>query len=484
MDATGEGAGDGSRARPLRSLAEALARRGAATVRLLPGRYAGPFVLPPEVRLEGQGEGVVLHAETPDRPVLEVGGDVLVSGVVVEGGEWGLEVAGGAQVHLARVGFRGQHTGAVRVEAGRLEVEDCRFEAAPAAAAGVLLEGGQARQEREPAAPGGSAAPPEAPGASDGDRLPLAVAEARIRTSVFTGPYRRAVRARGTGSLAVVEKTRFTGPATAVSVDGAHAEVRDATAEGGQAAGFSVMEGTLILEDVEVTGHEYGVSAMQARRLDVRRFTSTRAARAGMGLSLSRALLRDIEVRDSGAYGGLQFVGGDLDVERIRLEGTAEYGLMALRGKLRLRDATISRVSTSDGVAGDGLHLRQLEADVEGVVVHGAQGACVLAAQNARVSLRDADLEACGYVGMLTDTLARMSASHVSVRGAATALGALGDGELRVDGLTARELVQGLVHAECGGATQVHVQDLRSDDTRGLSAPCVQRGSQRPASPP
>nr|WP_275902267.1 non-ribosomal peptide synthetase [Myxococcus vastator] len=370
---------------------------------------------------------------------------------------------------------------------GRLDVEDSRFEAAPAAAVGVLLESGRAPSPRAASskpellsntdgaerAHHDSEAATGAGAQQEGPRQSGVTVEAHIRASTFTGPYRRAVRLRGADVRATLEDLQFTGVATAVGVDGAYAEVRRSTAEGGQAAAFSVMDGTLILEEVSVTGHEYGVSSMRARRLDVHRFTSVRAIRAGMGLLMSQARLRDIVVRDSGAYGGLQFSGGDLDVQGVRVDGAAEYGVVALRGKLRLRDVDIRRVHTADGVTGDGLHLRQVEADVEGVVVRDAQGACVLAAQNARVSLRDAKLEKCGYVGLLTDTLARMNAANVEIQGAATALGALGNGELRVESLSATGLESGFIHAECEGTTQVHLKEFRSEDARGLSARCV-----------
>ncbi len=495
VDAAGVEPGDGSRERPLRQLGEALARPGVLTVRVAPGRYTGPFLIPPGVRVEGQGSGVVLQAEGAARTAIWVGGSVELSDLVVQGGLWGMEVTDGGHVRLARVGFSGQVTGAVRVEAGRLDVEDSRFEAAPAAMVGVLLESGRA----SPPKGGGQSAPrdasskPEVLSNTDGSmhvphdseaatdagaqqegpRHAGAIVEAHIRGSTFTGPYRRAVRLRGADVRATLEDLQFTGAATAVGVDGAYAEVRRSSAEGGLAAAFSVMDGTLILDAVSVTGHEYGVSAMQARRLDVHRFTSVRAIRAGMGLLMSRVRLRDIVVRDSGAYGGLQFSGGDLDVQGVRVDGAGEYGVMALRGKLRLRDVDIRRVHTADGVTGDGLHLRQVEADVEGVVVRDAQGVCVLTAQNARVSLRGAKLETCGYVGLLSDTLARMNAVNVDIQGAATALGALGDGELRVESLSASGLETGFVHAECEGATQVYLKKFRSEDTRGLSARCV-----------
>ncbi|MFP2959503.1 hypothetical protein ACLEPN_17095 [Myxococcus sp. 1LA] len=536
VDAAWEGPGDGSRDRPLRSLGEALARPGPLTVRLAPGRYTGPFVLPPGARLEGQGQGVILLAEDASHTVLRVSGSGSMSGLVVQGGQWGLEVTGGGHVRLERVGFSGQQTGAVRVEAGRLDVEGGRFDAAPTATVGVLLESadtlasdrgaqvvGAERRSTAPSAPvtspsvgaderrkaesgagaaGASAGGPRegaghlegavSPADAEGPREgaghlmgeaspaeglehPQAGGEAHIRDSTFTGPYRRAVRLRGAKMRARLEGVRFSGPATAVGVDGAHAEVLRSSAEGGQAAAFSVMSGTLILDEVTVTGHEYAVSAMQAVLLDVHRFTTVRAIRAGMGVSLSRARLRDIVVRESGAYGGLQFLGGDQDVQGVRVEGASEYGLMALRGKLRLRDADIRGVHTADGVTGDALHLRQVEADVEGVVVRDAQGACVLAAQDARVSLRGAKLESCGDVGLMTDTLARMDASNVKIQGAARALKAHGGSELRVDSLDAQGLEKGFVQAECEGDTQVHLKDLRSEDLRGLSAaPCVQ----------
>ncbi|NVJ04778.1 hypothetical protein HUW63_05895 [Myxococcus sp. AM001] len=487
VDAAGAEPGDGSRERPLRRLGEALARPGGLTVRVAPGRYTGPFLIPPGVRVEGQGPGVVLQAEDSTRAVLQVGKSAYLSGMVVQGGLWGLELTDGGHVRLARVGFSGQVTGAVRVAAGRLDVEDSRFEAAPAAAVGVLLESGRAPSPRAASskpellsntdgaerAHHDSEAATGAGAQQEGPRQSGVTVEAHIRASTFTGPYRRAVRLRGADVRATLEDLQFTGVATAVGVDGAYAEVRRSTAEGGQAAAFSVMDGTLILEEVSVTGHEYGVSSMRARRLDVHRFTSVRAIRAGMGLLMSQARLRDIVVRDSGAYGGLQFSGGDLDVQGVRVDGAAEYGVVALRGKLRLRDVDIRRVHTADGVTGDGLHLRQVEADVEGVVVRDAQGACVLAAQNARVSLRDAKLEKCGYVGLLTDTLARMNAANVEIQGAATALGALGNGELRVESLSATGLESGFIHAECEGTTQVHLKEICSEDTRGLSARCV-----------
>ncbi|MFP2934131.1 hypothetical protein ACLESO_55200, partial [Pyxidicoccus sp. 3LG] len=84
--------GDGTRERPLRSLAEALIRPGPLTVHLAMGTYTGPFHLPEGVRLEGQGPASVLYAEGPDVPVVRAGQGAELANLAVQGGGWGLEV--------------------------------------------------------------------------------------------------------------------------------------------------------------------------------------------------------------------------------------------------------------------------------------------------------------------------------------------------------------------------------------------------------
>ncbi|MCY1016368.1 hypothetical protein [Pyxidicoccus sp. MSG2] len=485
VDAAGRVPGDGTREQPLRSLAEALIRPGPLTVHLGAGTYAGPFTLPEGVRLEGLGPASVLSTEGAEAPVLRAGRDAALVDLEVRGGGWGLEVGGG-RVRVERVGFSGQRTGAVRVEAGRLEVESGRFEATVPGTTGVLLEGAQPE-----AAGGAEAGTPRASGVQGeppepAPRAPIARAqavEARITASAFTGPYRRAVRVRGAGARVELADVKFSGPDSAVGVDAGHADVRHAVAEGGKGSAFSVVDGALILEDVRVTGHEYGLSATRARTLEVRRFTSVRAERAGLGVVGSRGVLEDVVVRDSGDYGGLQLVGGDLQVQRFRVEGSAEYGLSALHGRLRLRDGTILRVRSADGSAGDGLQLREVEADVEGVVVREVAGSCVLAAQAAHVKLRDAELSGCRYSGLAVDTQAWLEATGVVIDGAGAAMTATGQGELRVDGLTASGLGDGLVWADCQGNTRVSLERVRSEDARGLPTPCVAGHPEKTAAP-
>jgi len=492
--------GDGTRERPLRSLAEALARPGPLTVHLAGGTYLGPFTLPEGVRVEGLGSDSVLSVEGSDAPVLRAGRDAELVRLSVRGGGWGLEVSGGGRVRLEQVGFTGQRTGAVRVEAGRLEVEAGRFEATLAESTGILLEGGpldtesveeaaeRTRAEGDATTVDGAQPMPETGTAKAGPRPEVSRTgpdgvEARIIQSTFVGPYRRAVRVLGTRVRVELEDVHFSGPVSAVGVDSGHAEVRRAVAQGGTGSAFSVVNGALVLEDVRVTGHEYGLSAMKARRLAVRGFTSEGARRAGLGVVRSKGLLEDLVVKDSGGFGGLQLVESDMEVRRFRVEGSAEYGLSALKGALRLRGGSITGVTSGDGIAGDGLDLRQVTADVEGVVVRDVAGACVLAAQDARVTLREVELRGCQRVGVTVDTFARLEAPSLNIHESGFALAAMGEGELRVDVLGASELAEGLIWTECKGATRVRLSHVTSQDVRGLSAPCVERGAGKPGAP-
>lgn len=425
VDGRGREAGDGSRARPFASLSEALARvpGGASSVRvhLAPGRYPGPFVLPAGLELVGAGEGSVLHGEGAG-PVVRAPEGVLLRSLALEGGSWGLEAAG--PVRLEAVHFRRQGAGAVRVEAGQLTVVGGTFEAEGTGAVGVLLVGGS---------------------------------RAEVREAAFTGSFRRGVEARD--AEVELESVRFRGPLTALYQAAGRVHLRRVMVEGGRQVGLEVglfvQRGTLRLEDVTVTGHEYGLQSMKAT-LEGRGFTSVRAARAGVALIGSQAELEDTVVLGSGGFGGVSLVASEVVLRGLRVEGAQEYGLSATRGRLRLERAVITGLTTRDGDAGDGLHLRGAQAEVEGLVVREAAGVGVLAAQGSQVVLREVSLESCREAGVWAETLAHVTAVGLEVRGSGgPALVALEDGVLRVDALTARDNAAGLVMADCQGATGV-----------------------------
>ncbi|WP_257461343.1 right-handed parallel beta-helix repeat-containing protein [Archangium lipolyticum] len=406
---------------------------------LAPGRYPGPFVLPASVELVGAGESSVLAGEGAG-PVVRAPEGVTVRSLGVQGGAWGLEAAG--PVRLEAVRFGGQEEGAVRMEAGQLAAAGCAFEAGGERAVGVLLSGG---------------------------------ARGEVRESSFTGAFRRGVEAREVELE--LESVRFRGAVTALYQVAGRVRLRHVTVGEGREAGLFAQRGSLRLEDVTVTGHEYGLQTVETT-LEARGFTSVRAVRAGVVLIGSRGELEETVVLGSGNYGAMLLVGSDLVLRGVRVDGADEYGISVTRGRLRLQHAVMTRLTSRGGDSGDGLHLRDAEVEVEGLLVRNVAGVGVLGAQGSRVLLRDVSLESCQEAGVLAETLGRVTAEGLVVRGSGgPALSAMENGVLRVDALTARENAAGLVWADCQGGTEVMLGRVTGQDTPGAEVDCVARPS-------
>jgi hypothetical protein len=244
-----------------------------------------------------------------------------------------------------------------------------------------------------------------------------------------------------------------------------------------------VTKGSLEVEEGRVTGHEYGLLSHEAE-VAVRGFTSTGAERAGLGLVKSRGTLEDVTARESGTFGGMQFVSSDLTLRRFRVEGAREYGLTATQGRLRASEGTVTRVRSTGEDAGDGLHLREVRAEVADVVVREAPGACVLAAQAAEVTLSGLSLSGCRHSGVTVETFAQVTAVGLEVRGpGGPAVAVLRDGVLRLDGLTGRELPGGLLWAECQGEARVLLGRVTPREALGPLGRCVGPWAREDAGP-
>ncbi|SEU15512.1 Protein of unknown function [Stigmatella erecta] len=438
VNAAQKGAGDGSRAKPFRTLAEALAVRPLPTVYVASGLYAEPVLLPPGGHLVGEGPGTVLRG-AGGSPVVRAPGGGTVARMTLQGGAWGVESLGG--LRLEEVAFQGQQAGAVWLRAGSLGVQGARFEAGGAEAVGLAVEG---------------------------------ASRAEVRGSAFTGAWQRGVHIREGGTV-VLEDVRFAGAKVALDQEGGQGRLHRVTVEGGEGPGLLVRGGAAVITETKVTGHEYGL-ATHGAALEVRGFTSVRAKRAGLGLTRSTGSLEDIQVRESGSFGGVQLVDSDLSLRGFQVENVDAYGVVAVRGALRASKGRITRVRSSDGFSGDGLHLRGVKAEVEGLEVRDAKGVGVLAAQAAAAGVRDARFQGCKQAGLLVESLGVLRAMDIEIRDTeGPALAVLRDGQLQVEGLTASGLAEGLVWAECGGASRVRLQGVRSEDRRGAEAPCVER---------
>ncbi len=441
VGALGGPGGDGSEARPFGSLARALERAPepgrTLRIHLGPGRYAGPFTVPAGVELVGTGTSTVLYGHAA-QPVLRAPTGVVLEQLAVEGGSWGLEGAG--EVRLTGVRLSGQEAGGVRLGKGRLVVAGSVLEAGKAGAVGVALA--------------------------------EAEASAEVRASRFMGTFRRGVEARG--AEVTLEEVRFLGAEVALHQAGGEVRVRRTEVSGGKGPGLFARKGTLRLEEVTVTGHEYGLQGLEAT-VEVRGYTSEQAQRAGVALVGGRGDLEGVVVRGSGSFGGLQLLGADVVVRGVRVEDADAYGIAATRGRLRVEGGILTRLTTREGQSGDGLHLRDVEAEVEGLVVRDVAGLGVLGAQGARVVLREVSLEGCRQGGVVAETLGEVKVESLEVQGlGGPVLAAHADGVLRVEELTLKGAAWPLVWADCQGATRVRLGRVRGTDGGwGELAPCV-----------
>ncbi|MBJ6760990.1 hypothetical protein JGU66_09455 [Myxococcaceae bacterium JPH2] len=472
VDVAGRESGDGSREHPLRSLAEALARPGRPRVHLAPGRYVGPFRVPDGARLIGAGQDTVVWAEAGAEAVLRLEGRAELSGLAFQGGQWGLVLDTDSEVRLKGARFSGQSNGAIHLTAGTLWVERSHFEAQGAQSTGPHAEA-QVRDPRGTSAVGIHVEARE--GSRSEPRLD-------VRETEFVGPYRRAVRVRG-GGRARLQDVHFDGTQTAVGQDGGWVELVNAVAEGGRGPAFSVVEGSMSLSRVRVLGHEYGLTSMHAK-VAVRDFTSVRAERAGLGVSGSDVLMEGVVVQASGTLGGVQLTDSKVTIRGLRVDGAAEYGLVAVRGSLRLRDGAVTRVRSATGDTGEGLHLREVAADVAGLEVRDVEGACVWAAQAARVLLRDAALRGCTQAGLSVDTEAHLEANGISVSGKGHALAAMNGGVLSVDGLRVEEPTEPFLWAECESGTKVILGRVRAPNLEKTQVLCLETRPSEPTTSP
>lgn len=424
VDGTSPAGGTGSRERPYASPREVLERKAAdrpLRVHLAPGRYPGPLVL--AAGWEWVGEGAVLVGEG-DGPVVSAPGGVWLRGVELHGGAWGLEAGG--TVRLESVRFTGQGTGGLRMTAGELSVADGRFEAAAPEAVGLRLE----------------------------------AANARLRETSFQGPFRRAVEMRG-GRLEV-EGAQVSGARTGFHLAEGEARLTRVAVSGGREVGIFAHHATLRLEDVSLTGYEFGLQTREAT-LSASRLLASHPLRAGVSLLSTTGLLAHSEVVGSGDFGAVSLLGSNMELRELKVSRAESYGIVATRGRLRLESVSISQVTSREGDAGDGLHLRDVEVEARAVTVRDVAGAGVLAAQGARVALHDVTLLSCRTAGVWSETLAEVTSRQGLRIGASRgpALVAMVNGVMRLEDLTVEDNAGGLLAADCAGDTRVTLGRVR-----------------------
>lgn len=436
VDAAALEGGDGTEARPMKSLAAALGRAG-ARVRVRTGLYRGPFSLPAGAELEGP-ESAVLFVEGGEGAVVTVAGEGRVAGVSLQGGAIGL--AAGGRVRAEGVHCSGQRQAAVEVRGGELELSRADVRASLSEVIGVSVARGKVR----------------------------------VVDSAFAGPFRRAVQAQGGEAEVTVERTRFAEAVTAVQLVGARGHLRGLSAHGGRAAAVFVGTGGEVeIDGLEVDGHEYALLARDAK-VTARAVTSRGAERAGIGLVHARCRLEDVSVSGSGSSGAVEVVGGEVELRRFRIERAGTYGVHARSAKVAISDGEIDGVAAEeDGTLGDGVHLRDVKGTVERVSVRQAGGSGLLVAEGSDVRGAELALERCRWGGVVVETLSTFVGKTIAARDCAgAALAVPSKAAASVEGLTSARNQEGAVWAECGEGARVTLRGL-TDDAPRPRQPCV-----------
>ncbi|HEY8206419.1 MAG TPA: hypothetical protein VIG99_02985 [Myxococcaceae bacterium] len=432
VDASAPEGGEGTEARPFRALGAALAPERAGVpvrVHVRTGLYRGPFELPAKWEIEGP-ESAVLFVEGAGGAVLAVA-DGRVAGVSLQGGAVGLAASG--PVRAEGIHCSGQRQAAVEVRGGSLELSGADVRASVSEILGVNVIQGRAR----------------------------------VQDSAFTGPFRRAVKAEGAAVEVTVERTRFVEAVTAVQLVGVNGHLLGLSVRGGRGPAVFVGGGEVVVEGLEVDGQEYALLAREAR-LHARRITSRGAEQGGVALVKSRSALADLTVSGSGPVGAVEVVGGELDLQRFRIQRAASYGVHARSARVAISDGTIEEVTSDrDGTLGDGVHLRDAKGRVERVTVRGAGGSGLLVAEGSDIHGTELALERCRWGGVVVETLSSFFGRTIAVRdGGGAALAVPTEAGASVTGLTSVRNQEGAVWAECSEGARVTLKGLTDDAPR------------------
>lgn len=431
---------DGSKARPFRRIGDALAqaKRG-EIVQLGIGLYPGAVTVPPEVRLEG-ARASVLYVEVGE-VAIRMGRGSALKGLSVQGGEVGVLVEHG-DVSLDGVFFSGQRKVAVQLNEGvHARLSEVDIEGTVSETVGVTLA-------------------PHAAADLTGCRL-----HGALRTGIYIQP-RAGIS---------IFNSRFEGPATAIKMDRGAVRARHLSIWGGRGAALWLSGGQAALDDVTIHGHEYGILANAGLKLDVRGFVSVRAERTAMGLFEVTAKLFDVTSLDAGNYGGLQFIGSDITLNRFLVARAKEYGISVIRGRAQLHDGTILDVEDTTGYDGDGLIAREAKVEARLLTVFRGGGSAVVATQFGSVALTEAYIDRAKSGGLLAENSGQLDAVSVIIHRSGT--GALIVPEqalIRADVLSTHSNADGLLWAECARGAEVLLGRVHGAEAHlGTRGACV-----------
>lgn len=463
--------GDGSPERPFRRLEEAL--RPGAEVRLRPGRYAGPWVLPAGVTLQGAAGVVLEAADGSDRPgvLLDTRGDANLSGLELRGGTVALRLRGATT--LQDVTLLGATEAGLELLAGKLDATRLRLVTPTRAAAGVRIGRGTRATLRHVRTDGPFGRAVEV------SRAQLTLEDAELNGAIVALHAEEAVLQAS--RLAILDPGVFARPPSReaprhVTVDGGnnHAPTPPGASrtagkrEGGvtavsPGAGIFVAGGVGALTDVFITGHEYGLLTRNAQ-LRVTRFGSLRARRSAIGIVGGVLDASAVVLARPGPFGAIQVSGGRSRVAGLVVTGWSEQAVWLRGGSLHLSAAAI--VNPAPGEDGHPLSARVGAVTADHLRVQGAPGACLYVSGGGELRARAALLDACTW-GIAADGDASIRVAGGMVGASEAAIVAVAGGQVTTFDVTALPGRVRTIDADCASGARVVAFGLRA----GVGAP-------------
>jgi hypothetical protein len=356
---------------------------------------------------------------------------------------------------LERVTIRGGSVGVLSQE-GDVYLEDVRL--AGQSQAGLLLARGEAKATRLEVRGGGA----ETRGVWVQHDAQAELALARIE-----GTFRRGVQVNEGGQLVLEDSSVDVGE---TAVHASHATLRFERVELRSRRGpvLFLAGGSARLAQVKVSEGEYGILVRDLGRVDAEDLTVMRSARAGVALVRSQLRAQRFNVSASGNLGAVQSVEGEVALENFQVSDAVAYGVIAVGGKLRLTEGSVSAVQVdSSGDAGEALHLSRARADIRNFHVRNAWGPCVLVLEGARARMEGLVLESCGGPALQVTTHAQVDARNGRVDGATGPAVALGDGALlALDSWSLRRIDAPPLTVDCDGTTRLFLGRLTPAEAR------------------
>lgn len=441
VDASAEGAGEGTRASPFRSLGRALQSKGPLRIHLASGRYEGPFSPGEDVELVGSGRDstVLTLGETAGAQVFTPRGALTLESLAIQGGADGIGTA--FPLNLRNVRLSGQSRTAIVLSRG----------------AALLLEKSELHVESR-----------TNPGI-DAEGAAVILRDVQLR-----GASSRALQARGRSSVKV-QDALFDGPESAISQRDGSLELERVTIRGGDGPAIFVSGADVRLSKVEVVGHEFALQTGGEAKLRVQGLTSRGATRAALGLVKSEGTLVDVRIFESGSFGGVQVIGSKLRFERLRIEDAAVVGLIAIAdADVTLVSASISRVKDPEGDSGNGLEVRRSNLTIEEVVLEDVAGVGLFASEASTVAGKRLFVKRARWAAVAAELDSEVKLGKLVVFGTPqSALMVPGAARLEVGELQLERREVDPVSADCAGGANVRITRLVGAAAEGLDEPCV-----------